>query len=81
MKQTRWLSEFSCLSEFTPLYPVDRISMELQMLYFNGSYVEILNMKICYIFETSADPDLGLHCLPRYLFAGIWNEMIRSQTQ
>ena len=24
MKQTRWLSEFSCLSEYTPLYPIKR---------------------------------------------------------
>ena len=23
MKQTRWLSEFSCLSEYTRLYPTD----------------------------------------------------------
>ena len=42
-------------------------------------------MKICFIFANSVDLDemphyvafhLGLHCLPKYLFAGIQNEKV-----
>ena len=68
-------------------YPIhiSTISMELFILYFKGSQVEIfkfslfLSLKIFFI-ANSADPDemlpyapfhLGLHCLATYLFTGI----------
>ena len=63
----------------------DTISMELPIVYFKGSQVEIsnydvlLSLKIVLILANSADPDemqhysafhLGLHCLHKYPFRG-----------
>ena len=66
--------------------PIDRISMDLPILYFKGSQVEISiydafpSQIFVFIFANSADPDvmphdvafhLGLHCLQKHLFTGI----------
>ena len=64
--------------------------MDSSICYIKGLQVEIL--KVCYvslplffIVAYSTDPDemshcaafhLGLHCLPKYLFAGIQNEKV-----
>ena len=48
----------------------DRISMELFILYFKGSQVEIFNANIGDLDEIlhHATFHLGLHCLQKYLF-------------
>ena len=66
--------------------------MELSILYFKGLPVKIiiklclLSLKIVFfILANCEDPDemlpyaafhLALHCLPKYLFTGIQNEMV-----
>ena len=37
-----------------------------------GEWISIL--EYCFIFANRADPDVGLYCLPKYLFNGIKNE-------
>ena len=74
---------------------VDIISMKLPILYFKGSKVEISKLwcisvtKNCFCLWNSGDPDeklhyaafnLGLLCLPKYLFADIQNEKARVRT-
>ena len=48
-------------------------------------YIVFLSLKIDFVKANSADPDemphyaafnLGLHCLPKYLFRGFWSKIL-----
>ena len=69
---------------------IDTISIDVSILYLKMSQVKIskffmfLSMKIVFVFANSTDQDemlhyaafyLGLHCLPKYLFTDIQDEM------
>ena len=68
---------------------VDRTSMELSILYFMWSPVKISKLEFVYVpkdsfyHSNSVNPNkmllyaafqLGLHCVPTYLFTGIQNK-------
>ena len=73
-----WLT--LCILMDFPIH-IDTISMELPILYFYGSQVEVykLPLKVVLILANCTDPDemqhyaafhLGLHCFPKYLYRG-----------
>ena len=64
---------------------IDAISIELPIVYFKGSQVVFLCLKVILILANSADPDemqhyaaihLGLQCLLNYPFGGFQNTMV-----
>ena len=67
---------------------IDAISIKLPIVYFKGSQVVFLCLKVILILAKSADPDemqhyaafhLGLHCLPNYPFRVSRIQRFKSQ--
>ena len=57
-----------------PIY-VNTISIRLPLVHIKGSQVEYSKScfavpEDCFYLRNSADPDLGLHCLPEYRVMG-----------